>query len=342
MARSPSKNRLGRRAEPWILAAMILGAFVLSAGALSSLAIEGCSARPLPTPVGIDCAEEAPYDLQVLEDYDTTNYGWYSYGDTTPGGIITTGMPGGATTVEPDGGINYSFTAAIEDGGRCGSQRSLFLQAHGFQDYGTGWGTYNIGVMGGYLGGQTCTDPAGDGGSTVCPIDASGYEGVAFWGRTFDPTGAPTTKGFMLAINDKNSHGGGWVPDASTSTGYTDSGFCTPYDAGVLGNGASTYTLVNGSGLAGGGGVSAQPPPDACGNNFQDAVLTTEQWHLYTIPWSSFHQAAMPNRIPTLFDPSTFFQFLVIGPKEARLALWIDNLGFYRHKQPDAGLEAGP
>jgi hypothetical protein len=29
-------------------------------------------------------------------------------------------------------------------------------------------------------------------------------------------------------------------------------------------------------------------------------------------------------------------------PKEARLALWIDNLGFYRHKQPDAGLEAGP
>jgi len=344
MARFSSIAKVRRNAGPWLTAAATLLAALLSLGAVGSMTLSGCSSRPIPPPVGIDCAEEGPYDLDVLEDYDTTNYGWYSYGDTTPGAMMTTGMVGGASTMEPDGGVNYSFTAAIEGGGRCGSQRALFLQAHGYQDYGTGWGTYNIGVVGGYMGGQSCTDP-GDGGSTVCPINASAYEGVSFWGRSFDPTGAPTTKGFTLSINDKNSHGGGLVLDASASTGFTSSGVCTPYEAGVLGNGASSFAVVNAMGATGGATVSAEPPPQACGNNFSYAMLTTDRWHLYTIPWASFHQAAMPNRIPTGFDPSTFFQFLVIGPKEARLALWISNLGFYRHKQSnagEAGVEAGP
>jgi len=339
MAPSSSTGTHGRRSERRTLAASLVVAGLLSVAVASSLSAGGCSSRPLRPAPGIDCSEEAPYDLVMLDDYDNGNYGWYSYGDTTPGAIETTGMAGGATTVEPDGGINYSFTAAIENGGLCGVHRALFLQAHGYQDYGTGWGTYNIGVVGGYMGGQTCTNP-GDGGSTICPIDASAYEGVAFWARSYDPTGAPTTNGFTLSINDKNSHGG-YVPDASTATGYTDSGVCITYDAGVLGNGSAAYTNVSGMGPAGGATVSAQPPPDACGNNFVYPMITTEHWHLYTIPWSSFHQAAMPNRIPTGFDPSTLFQFLIIGPKEARLALWMAKLGLYRHKQADAGIEAG-
>ncbi len=337
MSSSPSNAGPPRRVEPWRLAVVSLVAGLLSVGAIGSFAVGGCSARPLPPPIGINCAEEAPYDIDVLEDYDTPNYGWYPYGDTTPGAIMTTGAVGGATTVEPDGGINYSFTAAIENGGRCGSQRALFLQAHGFEDYGCGWATYSIG---GYAGIQSCMTPAGV--NAICPIDASAYEGLTFWARTFDPTGEPTTKGFTLSIDDKNSHAGGYVPDASTSTGLTDSGVCTSYDAGTLANGATTYTTtVSGGGPAGGGTISAEPPPDACGNGFTYVMLTTEQWQLYTIPWGSFHQAAMPNRVPTGFDPSTFFSVRIVAPKEARMALWIDNLGFYRHKQANEGLEAG-
>jgi hypothetical protein len=283
----------------------------------------------------------------MADDYDLGNYGWYSYGDTTPGAVQTTGRVGGAWTVELDGGINYSFTAPIENGGRCGSQRALFLQAHGFQDYGCGWGTYNIGVVGGYLGGQTCPYTYPDGDAAVCPIAlAADYEGVTFWARSFDPTGAPTTKGLTISIDDKNSHGGAYLLDASTSTGFTDSGVCNVYEGGVLGNGAQSYALAGTMGAAGGNTVSAQPPPDSCGNGFIHAILTTEQWQFYTIPWSSFTQSAMPNRIPTGFDPSTFYSFRVVAPKEARVALWISNLGFYRHKRTDAGLdatgEAGP
>jgi hypothetical protein len=314
-------------------------AALLSLGAAFSLTVGGCSDRPLPAPVAIDCAEEAPYDIDVLEDYDTPNYGWYAYGDSTPGALMTTGMVGGAATVEPDGGINYSFTAAIENGGRCGSERSLFLQAHGYEDYGCGWGTYNIGVVGGYMGGQSCTAP--DGGMTVCPIDASAWEGLTFWARTYDPNGEPTTKGFTLSIDDKDSYGGGYVPDASTAEGFSSTGVCTQYDAGSLANGAMTYTVINGMGVVGGGTISAEPPPAACGNPFTYPMLTTAEWHLYTIPWSAFHQAAMPNRIPTGFDPSTFFDVRVQAEKESRMALWIDNLGFYRHKQPGEGLDGG-
>ncbi len=323
-----------------------LGRVVLAFfGALASLAgiVGGCSSRPVPPPAGIDCAEEAPYDIHVVEDYDTPNYGWYSYGDHTPGGVVTTGAAGGAFTIEDDGGINYSFTAPIENGGRCGSHRALFLQAHGFQDYGAGFGTYNIGVVGGYMGGQTCVDPTSDAGSTICPIDASAFEGVTFWARSYDPTGAPTTDAFTLSINDKNSHSGGYVPDASPLTGFTSSGVCINYDAGILANGAAVYTTAtNGAvmGATGGGTVAAQPPPDSCSNSFYDVVVTTRQWHLYTIPWRSFYQSAQPNRVPTGFDPSTFFQFMITTPRESRLALWISNLGFYRHKRADAGLDS--
>ncbi|MGA7121749.1 MAG: hypothetical protein WBY94_16705 [Polyangiaceae bacterium] len=337
MARSPSKTGLGRPPERWIPLAVGVVAGLFSVGGVGALLVQGCSARPLPPGVGINCAEEAPYIIDEIEDYDTANYGWYAYGDSTPGAVMTTGTDGGASTVDPNGSLDDSFTAVIEggDGGLCGRQRALFLQAHGYEDYGCGWGTYSIG---GYPG-QDCTTPAGV--VTTCPIDASAYEGLIFWARSYDPSGAPTTKGFTLSIDDKNSHGGGYVPDASAATGFSDSGVCTNIDAGSLSNGAVITTVVNGSGLVGGGSVAAQLPSYACGNAFSYVMLTTEEWHLYTIPWSSFHQQAIPSRIPTGFDPSTFFSIRIAAPKEARMALWISKLGFYRHKQANEGFEAG-
>jgi hypothetical protein len=278
-----------------------------------SSGVSGCTDRPLPPPVPIDCTGQNAYETWVLEEYDSgSTFGWYSYGDLTPGGDASaTGVP-------------------IEDGGvPCGaSPYALLLSSDGFHDYGSGFGTYAIG---GY--GNLQMDPAVctlDGGATICPIDAGGWEGLRFWARSFDPSGAPTTKGFTLTINDKDTF--------ATVEGAD----CVNYDAGLTGTGASVY-LAPGTamGAAGGGVPSAEPPPDACGNGFGQVLLTTGDWQLYNLPFNSFYQQAEPNRKSTGFDPTTFAQITIAVPKEAAFSLWIDDLGFYRPWPPEAGVEAG-
>ncbi len=89
--------------------------------------------------------------------------------------------------------------------------------------------------------------------------------------------------------------------------------------------------------LDGGAGVaSAQPPANACGNSFNYPLLTSDNWQLYKIPFSAFTQSFQPDRVPKGFDPSTFYNINVLVPKEAELQLWVDDLGFYPHK--DGGL----
>jgi hypothetical protein len=318
-----------RRATPRSLGRASLGAFCLASTA--------CSSRQA-TPVGpIDCAAaDAPYDFLILESYDEVppHYGWYGYADNTPGGswVGEANIP-----AEPP-------VIPIEDGGPCSpslpsgaSQSALFLSGQGYQDYGNGWGTYNIGVY--YpnvaAGPQTeqpdgapCVYNNGDAG--VCPIDGAGYDGLTFWARSYDPTGNPTTKGFTITINDKESGSG------------VDS-TCVPYDAGTLANGSTIYTTTGAAmGNTGGSVASAVPPANACGNGFARPLLTTDQWQLYTLPFSSFYQSALPNRISTGFDASSFFQLLVAAPKEAHSALWIDSMGFYRAKGSETVSEAGP
>jgi hypothetical protein len=284
----------------------------------------GCSSRQTPRPVALDCAAaEAPFDQEILETYEQgpNYYGWYAYGDTTPGATMT-GQDGGP------------LAASIpEDGGRCGSMSALFLQAQGFHDYGCGWGTYSIG---GYAGPQSreadgapCVYPDGDSG--ICPLDESAWQGLRFWARSFDPTGAPTTKGVTVTINDKETF---------AAVGST----CVDYDAGNLANGAVVYTVPAGgtAGPAGGGVTSAVPPANACGNGFAYPLTTTDEWQLYTIPFSAFDQLARPSRAATGFESSSFLQIIIAAPKEAQLALWVDDVGFYRARQADAGVEAGP
>jgi hypothetical protein len=67
------------------------------------------------------------------------------------------------------------------------------------------------------------------------------------------------------------------------------------------------------------------------------AILTTENWQLYTIPFSSFNQAFQPDRIPSGLDTAKLALFTVVVPKESVVDLWIANLGFYRTKAPEAG-----
>ena len=46
------------------------------------------------------------------------------------------------------------------------------------------------------------------------------------------------------------------------------------------------------------GATITAPPPDACGNSYSTVLPVTTDWQLYTIPFSQFHQTAMPNRVP--------------------------------------------
>jgi hypothetical protein len=335
----PWNRKLALPRSRWAAPALLLGAAVCAVGGITSV-MGACSARALPQVAPLDCAAaEAPYDFKLLETYepgwgvcdqaavDMVCYGWYGYGDLTPGAYWT-GEPT-APPVEP-----------IENGGRCGSMNALFLQSRGFQDYGSGFGTYSIG---GYattsvpgLTQTPCPDPLVAGGFSACAIDATGYDGLTFWARSLDPTGAPTTKGFTLTINDKSSSHGVTSVDAGTGDGSPS---CIPYDASPNGS-ANTYLPTIGTGPAGGGITSAVPPANACGNGFTYPLLTTDQWQLYTIPWSAFGQLARPNREPDGFDPSSFMQVTIVVPKEAMSALWIDNLGLYRAKR-GGGLEAG-
>lgn len=323
MACSSSNTKLGRGAPQWRVPALLLVAGLLSTGALCSLA-GGCSARAMPQLPALDCAAaEAPYERRILESYEPgTGAGWYTYGDWTPGSVQS-GTDSGVALMEP-----------IPNGGRCGDPYAFFFQAHGFQDYGCGWGTYSIGAI--FNGpGYRNTGPQGyapdgsfcntsDGDSGVCPVypSAADYEGITFWARSYDPTGGPTTKSFTLTINDKESYYG---------VGST----CVPYDASFLSNGSAIYSgaPTTSGGAAGGSVTSALPPANACGNGFAYVMTVTDEWQLYTLPWSTFNQLARPNRQPARFDPSSFFQVIIAAPKEANFALWWDEFGFYRTKK---------
>jgi hypothetical protein len=357
------------------LARHVLGALLLLAGVSSLLALTSLagSCAPESTLQGVtpssDCVAQAPYDLSVVEQYTPdAGVAWFSYGDLTPGATHS-GQDGSAPPVVP-----------IENGGHCGSHYALLLQSHGHNDYGSGFGTYDIGAgqpIQDYLNGiqsgnrpnPTLYDPRVnapeggcilEGGIVNCSIDAGAYEGIAFWARSFDPTGDLTTKTVNVALADKDTAFGiGSTCILCCGTNGIEGGTITVTSgigtvttvSGFAGGGATWYpvgcpTADAAPGYfdeAGPGVISALAPPYCCGNNFTYYSLqTTGQWAFYTLPWSSFHQLAQPTRRPHGFDPQTVFQFLITVPKEAHLSLWIHDIGFYRTRRSDAGAEGGP
>jgi hypothetical protein len=292
-----------------------------------------CSSSRQPSPSeATDCTQlESQYREWIVENYDTWRSSgvpnWYQYGDMTPGSALT-GQDGGALWAPGDAG--YRWTSPIEDGGPCGTSTALLLESHGFQDYGSGFGTYNFGN----LQQGTC-----DAGALNCTIDAGEYTGVRFWARSLDPrpqaaTPYDTTPTVTLTINDKSSYGGAY---GSACTIYN------PPDGGLGGTGNLPVTNPGQSTLPTGSGAGTLVlPANACGNGFAYPLVTISRWQFFTIPFAAFKQAARPNRAPTGFDPYSFLQLLVIVPKEARLELWFANVGFYGAK-PDSGPRgAGP
>jgi hypothetical protein len=290
----------------------VTGIVTMAVGASLALGVSSCSSNPRPALV-VDCSVTDPYEFDVLEQYSTgTTPTWFGYGDMTPGGLAMTVEAGG-----PDAG-GLPRVLPIE-GGICGIQDALVLASYGHQDYGSGFGDYSFG---GFSGGGMCDPDSGLPEAPAKYVNASQYEGLSFWAR--NP--GETTKGLTLELSDIHS----------TTVKCPTSDQCLPY-SNDAGNNLFVPISTNGTVQPGSGLATAQPPADACGNSFSVAILTTENWQLYTIPFSSFNQAFQPDRIPSGLDTAKLALFTVVVPKESVVDLWIANLGFYRTKAPEAG-----
>jgi hypothetical protein len=279
-------------------ARMWASATVVAGGTLLGLTA-GCS-ESWHEPTELDCSQDDTYDKIETYELGTPAPPWSSYGDSTPGATRTDMDAGGPFPTQP-----------IEDGGRCGSFRSLLFQSSGYHDYGSGFTDF----FPGYLL-RACYGPNEE--ILDCPFDASGYEGIAFWARS--PGAA--TKTVTLQIADTHSYNNAL---AETACAYNT------VDAGSNGvNVYTTSTVTASANVATGSSVaSAEPPPNACGNYFQYWLVTSAEWEFYQIPFSAFSQAAQPDRYPGGFDPSTFFTLIIIVDKESELSLWFDDFGFY-------------
>jgi hypothetical protein len=224
----------------------------------------------------------------------------------------------------PDGGGPLNPTVGD---GPCGSKSALgFISSHN-----NDWGS-------------TCN------GSTFGPIDRSNYEGFSFWARA----AAGTSQGFTFSLYDANDT---LAPDPTHPN--APGGHCKNYnatDGGIAGSTTVVVTDPQTNQVLSGVAVASRQP-DECGNNktnsFDYVMAVTNEWALYTIPWSKFTQGAFPNRAPnSVLDAGTvpgtglltteLYSLGIRPPKEAPFELWIDKLSFYRQKLHDAGPDTEP
>jgi hypothetical protein len=74
------------------------------------------------------------------------------------------------------------------------------------------------------------------------------------------------------------------------------------------------------------------PEPTDCGNEFSVHLFTSFEWQLYLIPWTDFHQNALPNRDPKGLNPTAIYQFTARAVREASTALRTTDWSFYHHR----------
>jgi hypothetical protein len=264
--------------------------------------------------------KDVPIDCTSDDDYD---FQYMKSGNTTDtpadDQVSSNGNWWGSGDTPPcDGGSSRALSTIenIPDGGRCGSNTADVLHSSHYNDWGSLFGYNSFNATG-----------------------AENYEGISFWAR------APgnSTKGFTILLDDDNTV-------ALEGNNYN----CKPLDADagiqMQGGGSidpSTGTIISGS-------TSAAPLPDQCGNDYSVAMLVTDEWRFYTIPFGEFQQANKPNRVPnaaltnvgnvagTGLLTSKLRLLLLRVPKEAEMELWIDNLAFYKKKviRKDAGADA--
>lgn len=228
----------------------------------------GCSSSLPERSIEPDCAAAERYQLLPYQPLEGATASWFNFGDDTPGAV-------------------NAFEMRELDPPRCESAWALLLTANGHDDWGAGFGEYQ---------------------TAMAPIDASEYDGVAFWARATGPT-----RGFTLTLQDRYTH-----PDGMVCTERANSD--------VLGGG---YTYNEAGMIVPVGGELVSPLD--CGNGYVAVVSAPPVWNLIRIPFRDFRQEALPNLRPEGLDTSALYQFAINVPKDSDLELWIDDLGIYKN-----------
>ncbi|HLK90932.1 MAG TPA: hypothetical protein VKZ18_13625 [Polyangia bacterium] len=278
-------------------------AFLL--GLLPVAAAAGCSAYPTYKNTPIDCTVESAYDVNLL---DSTEFSmaWTS----------------------ADGSPHASMTADVEnipEGPLCGSTTALVARGGGNNDWGSLFGFYGFGKH-----------------------DESGQEGLSFWARAPGNTG----KGFTVLMDDSNTYdpNATCTADAGVVPPKPDSGIACSTSCTLDGGSAASGTVIDTAtgAVLSSGTLTAPKTPNECGNDYQTVTTVTGDWKFYTIPFAMFQQQPQPDRVPnavftagtspgTAMVTSSILNMIFRFPKESAIELWIDHLGFYRHKQ-DGGI----
>jgi hypothetical protein len=286
---------------------------VLAAG------VVGCSATPREQVV-TDCSLVVEvYDTEggTIEDYEpadpaavpdapaeaTTQAApaeWFSYGDATPVGGPDAGALEGS-------GTSYAIEE-IRGGSPCEPQEqrqdkdyALVLRSRGKTDWGSGFGSWGF--------------ASGPG------EDASGWHGLAFWGR------APLSRTITIALGDSTSE-----PIRDENEELVE-GSCIPSgDAGTPTEPNAGPVGANPVGPSLAGYDADVPGPNDCENYFQRPIVVSRDWALHVIPFELFAQSPAPNRSPGGIDIESIRSLRIFVPKGANLELWIDEFTWYRRR----------
>ncbi len=269
-----------------------------AAVALSLGSALGCTAYSTYKPVAIDCSLEGAYDIDSIDA--EFSMPWASPDQMNGGATMTAGLE------------------TIPDGPFCGDTSAFAVHGNNNNDWGSLAGFFAFGKK-----------------------DESSREGLSFWARAPGNVG----KAFTILIDDINTYD-------PYVTCTADAGAIPPGDAGAncttycASDGGTTVTImVDQNGTPIGSGTSGTVyPPNACGNSYQTVVLVNGDWRFYTIPFSKFQQLADARRVPnsalsemgsasgTSLLTSAIVNMIFRFPKGSAVELWIDHLGFYRHK----------
>ena len=277
----------------------------------------GCSEGDREPPEPVDCSVLDEYEFRNISDFNGSDSGWFSYGDPTPGALITA----------EEGGTNVPVQE-LEEPGRCGDTRFMALGARGFNFWGSGFGDWAH-------------------NSSGSRADGTGFEGISFWAR------APvySEKMFLFNVDDSRTinlppdppEGEDLVPATSSDQDLDGDGFVGPGDIARGTECRLPPPVELGEAPCYRGGVDAPasagsrvPEPDECGNQFHTWITTTERWQLFLIPWDELVQWPCPNRLEGGIDRADIAKFEIKFRQGTQYEIWIDNIAFYR-RRTDAG-----
>lgn len=269
-----------------------------------------------------DCSVTDNLDLQLIQQFGTDPdffNNWNCYGDSTANGDGTPAcIMTGASGVIPD------------DGPVCGISRMVLFHAVGCTNWGSGAHSAALTVKPntGVADGIPDFERSGY-------YDGTGYEGLAIWARAVGPTNYSVS----LSIDDADTAVTGTLPGTPPVSGAPPASRCKPAPQDATGSATAVLVDVS-TGINIAGGIAGRVPfPGECGNTFTRVLTVTADWQLYLLPFDSFYQLAYPNRIPSGFDPTTFYQMTLSFPKQVETNLEIATVSFYKPKgTPDGGI----